>query len=95
MYFCWMPDGAGGLCFQAWPDIWPQPFGPGRWSPDYIIAVCDEAAQRREARRGKIPRHFMDAPSPTNFSWEKMWYAHLLRKRWTRDRLGNGWVRHP
>ena len=28
-------------------------------SRDYIIACCDEAARRREALRGKIPRHFV------------------------------------
>ena len=28
-------------------------------SRDHIIAATDEAARRREARAGKMPRHFM------------------------------------
>lgn len=30
-----------------------------RCSRDYVIACCDEAARRREALRGKVPRHFV------------------------------------
>ncbi|DBA94258.1 hypothetical protein WJX77_009246 [Trebouxia sp. C0004] len=63
---------------------------PRKYNRDYVIACCDEAARRREALRGKVPRHFVPAPSPTNHSWEKMFWRHLHRKRWTQERMGGG-----
>lgn len=51
-------------------------------SRDYILSVTDEAAQRREALRGKRPTTwYKGRPVLTDHSWEKMWHEHLHWKR--------------
>jgi hypothetical protein len=65
---------------------------PRRYNRDYIVACCDEAARRRQARKGKVPTTFIPRPEPTQHSWPRMWWRHLQRKTWTVDREGGGWT---
>eukprot|EP00236_Picocystis_salinarum_P006938 CAMPEP_0113919986 /NCGR_PEP_ID=MMETSP1159-20121227/308_1 /TAXON_ID=88271 /ORGANISM="Picocystis salinarum" /LENGTH=105 /DNA_ID=CAMNT_0000919937 /DNA_START=17 /DNA_END=331 /DNA_ORIENTATION=- /assembly_acc=CAM_ASM_000767 len=55
---------------------------PRRFFPDYLLAVCDENARKREMKNGKVPRWFVPHPNPTNKSLPKMWDNFLNRKRW-------------
>ncbi|BDA51048.1 hypothetical protein COCOBI_17-2680 [Coccomyxa sp. Obi] len=63
---------------------------PRKYNRDLIIAQCDEAARKREARRGKPPRQFVRAPHNVTDSWQHMWDRQLHWKRWTQDRMGGG-----
>uniref|UniRef100_A0A061RCY1 Uncharacterized protein n=1 Tax=Tetraselmis sp. GSL018 TaxID=582737 RepID=A0A061RCY1_9CHLO len=61
---------------------------PRKFNRDYVVACCDEAAQRREILAGKPARAFTLAPINTTHSYERMWNKHLHRKRWTQERMG-------
>jgi len=54
----------------------------GRWNPDYVSAVTDEAARRREVRQGKMPTSLVVAPDLYVDSWEHMWYKEMHKRRW-------------
>jgi hypothetical protein len=54
-----------------------------------VLSVCDEAAQRRQAARGKVPTTWLAGrPQLTEQSWERMFNTHLHWKRWTQERMG-------
>ena len=56
---CFLTHAAGHIGREhKVPQLWLSVADHVR-SRDYIIAATDEAARRREARRGKVPRHFM------------------------------------
>ncbi|PRW05952.1 ATP-dependent DNA ligase isoform A [Chlorella sorokiniana] len=62
---------------------------PRRFNREYVLSCCDEAAKRREALRGQVPRTWIKGkPRATDHSWEKMFDAHLHWKRWTQERMG-------
>lgn len=61
---------------------------PRKFNADYIMACTDEAARRREALKGKKPRHLIRRPDPVTDSWEHMWWKELHHKRWKLERAG-------
>ncbi|CAL5228533.1 g11687 [Coccomyxa viridis] len=63
---------------------------PRKYNRDLVIAACDEAARKREARRGMPPRQFVHKPLDVTDSWPHKWHSHLHWKSWTIDRMGGG-----
>lgn len=64
-------------------------FSPSFCSRDYVISVTDEAAKRRQARRGVRPTTWTKGrPLLTDHSWERMFNSHLHWKRWAQERMG-------
>jgi hypothetical protein len=62
---------------------------PRRYNRDYILSVCDEAAQRRQAARGKVPTTwFKGAPRAGDQSWQRVWHDHLVWRSWRQERMG-------
>lgn len=62
---------------------------PRKFNRDYVLSCCDEAARRREALRGQVPRTWIKGkPTATNHSWERMFQSHLQWKRWAQERMG-------
>ena len=59
-------------------------------SRDYAIACCNEAAQARAVRKGRVPTLALPKPSPTADSWPRMWSKHLHWQAWKLDRQGGG-----
>ncbi len=62
---------------------------PRRYNRDYILSVCDEAAQRRQAARGKVPTTwFKGALRASDQSWQRVWHDHLVWRSWRQERMG-------
>jgi hypothetical protein len=73
------------------PSIPSHPLlSPSPHSRDYAIACCNEAAQARAARKGRIPTLALPKPAPTADSWPRMWAKHLHWQAWKLDRQGGG-----
>lgn len=64
---------------------------PRKYNRDYVIACCEEAAQKREMAAGKLPTQTYRKPQTgpkAAQSHERKWWAHLQDKRWTQERMG-------
>jgi len=53
------------------------------------LSACNESAQYRELKRGKVPQQwYKGRPRYTDQSWLRMWDSHLHWKSWTQERMG-------